>query len=390
MGIKINNREIDMSKDVYFIADIAANHEGELSKAKELLHACAESRVDAVKMQNFTAETIVSQKGFDDIEGLSTHQSNWSSSVFDSYKAASIPLEWSFELSELSRQLGMDYFTTPYSPALVEAVSPYVCAFKIGSGDITWLDNLIAIAKQNRPILLATGASTMDDVDRAMKTLLKYNSDILLMQCNTDYTAAINDTDEIKSRRFGCINLAVLKTFQKHWPHIPIGLSDHTHGHDTVLAATALFNCSAVEKHFTLDNSREGQDHSFSMTPNAWKKMVEETCKLKSECDNLNGSEDLMKAIRNAMSNPQYLELMIGDGVKKVETNEKNTIQVQRRSVRAKCDIPADVEISEAMLEYLRPCPTGALEPYRKHEVIGKRAKSAINEGDLVLVENVQ
>ena len=390
MSIRINNRSIGSTKPVYFIADIASNHEGDIIKAKELVHACAEAKVDAVKMQNFTAETIVSQKGFEDLKGLKTHQTTWSSSVFDSYKAASIPLDWSYELSELTVKLGMHYFTTPYSPELVEAVSPYVCAYKVGSGDITWLDNLTKIAKQNKPILLATGASNIEDVCRAMDTLLDYNSEVLLMQCNTDYTANIHDNSTIKASRFSCINLAALDHFKKLWPEIAVGLSDHTHGHDTVLAAVALFECAAVEKHFTLDNSKNGQDHSFSMTPETWRKMVDETEELRQAVLVAEDDQEISQLLHDAMAEPEYLELMIGNGDKKIEANEVNTVQVQRRAIRAKFDIASGTKISEEMLDFLRPCPVGALAPYRKNDVIGKITNSLIKRGDLISSDNIQ
>jgi len=390
MGIRINDRPIDASQPVYFIADIASNHEGDIVKAKELVHACAESKVDAVKMQNFTAETIVSQKGFENLKGITTHQTNWSTSVFDSYKAASIPLDWSHELSELTVKLGMHYFTTPYSPELVEAVSPYVCAYKVGSGDITWIDNLTKIAEQDKPILLATGASTMDDVVRAMTILLERNSEVLLMQCNTDYTANIHDNPNIKSSRFSCINLAALDTFKKVWPTIALGLSDHTHGHDTVLAAVGLFGCSAVEKHFTLDNSKNGQDHSFSMTPKTWRTMVDQTEELRQAVLVAEDKQVISEILRAAMAEPEYLDLMIGNGMKKIEANEVNTVQVQRRAIRAKSNINPGTKISEDMLDFLRPCPVGALEPYRKNEVLGKVTTSMVNKGDLISRDNIQ
>jgi len=101
MPLTIQGRPVGPGEPVYFIADLAANHCGSLAKAKELVHACAESGVDAVKMQNFTAETIVSDYGFRHLEGVRTHQSQWKQSVFDSYKAASIPLDWTLELKSL-------------------------------------------------------------------------------------------------------------------------------------------------------------------------------------------------------------------------------------------------------------------------------------------------
>ena len=284
--IQIKQRKVGPDYPVYFIADIASNHCGSLTQAKELIHACAESRVDAVKMQNFSAETIVSDYGFKNLSGVKTHQSGWKQSVFDSYKAASIPLDWTLELKALSDKLGLHYFTSPYSIELVHAVAPHVCAFKLGSGDITWHEEIAAMCEKKIPVLIATGASTMSEVEGAMKVALDSKAPVLLMQCNTEYTAKVTETHEQKLHRFKHINLRVLESYAQRWPHIPLGLSDHTHGSLTVLAAVGLFQCCAVEKHFTLDNTQEGQDHAFSMTPSTWKKMVEETESLKNEIKN--------------------------------------------------------------------------------------------------------
>src|SRR5258706_12915736 len=109
--------------------------------------------------------------------------------------------------------------------------------------------------------MLATGASTMDDVERAMKVLSAKTQKIVLMQCNTNYTASIEN--------FKYINLNVLKTFKSIFPDTVLGLSDHTHGHETVLGAVAL-GARAIEKHFTDDTTRPGPDHTFSMDPESW------------------------------------------------------------------------------------------------------------------------
>ena len=149
MSVKVGSHIVGVDHPVYFIADIASNHNGDLIHAKELIHACSESKVDAVKMQNFNAETIVSDFGFKNLDGVKTHQSAWKTSVFDSYKAASIPFEWTLELKELTEKLGMDYFTSPYSLELSKAVEPYISAFKLGSGDITWHEQIKLMSSFN-------------------------------------------------------------------------------------------------------------------------------------------------------------------------------------------------------------------------------------------------
>ena len=383
MDVRINNRKIGKQEPVYFIADIASNHNGDLVKAKELIHACAESRVDAIKMQNFSAESIVSDFGFKNLKGVETHQSKWQTSVFDSYKAASIPFEWTLELKELSENLGMDYFTSPYALEIVRAVAPYVSAFKLGSGDITWHEEIVEMAKFNKPVIIATGASDLAEVKMAMDIAYREGAQIILMQCNTNYTATKNEGPKLTKDRLSNINLKVLETYGELWPEVPLGLSDHTHGDLTVLGAVGLYDCSAVEKHFTLDSSLTGQDHSFSMMPDEWLSMVNNTESLKSEINLDDSFETRYEKVKKYVEE-DLLKLTIGDGKKEVRENEKNTIIVQRRAIRAKSNIPKGAIINQDDLIVLRPCPPDALPPYRMEEIIGKKSLNDIKEGDYV------
>jgi len=382
MKVSINNRRISKDEPVYFIADIASNHNGDLVHAKELIHAGAESGVDAIKMQNFNAESIVSDYGFKHLDNVKTHQSAWKTSVFESYKAASIPFEWTLELKELATSLGIDYFTSPYSIEITKAVAPYVAAFKLGSGDITWHEEIVTMASYNKPVIIATGASTLEEVQGAMQAALDVNTQVILMQCNTNYTAAKNEDITLTKERFANINLKVLETYASLWPEVPLGLSDHTHGDLTVLGAVGLYNCAAVEKHFTLDNSKTGQDHAFSMMPEEWLSMVKNTAALKKEIQPEDSFEQRCEKIKNLAEDGQYLDLTIGDGIKKLAPNEKNTVIVQRRAIRAARDLAVGTTITKEDLQVLRPCPTDGLAPYKMDQLLGKTLAVEIKEGD--------
>lgn len=382
MNFKIGNKNIGVNEPVFFIADIASNHCGDLEKAKDLIHACSESGVDAVKMQNFSAETIVSDYGFKTLGKIKTHQSSWKSSVFDSYKAASIPFEWTLELKELAESLGMSYFTSPYSIELVHAVAPYVAAFKLGSGDITWHEEIEAMASYDIPLLIATGAATIEEVEMAMNVALKNSQKVLLMQCNTNYTARHGEPQELTRERFASINLKVLDTYSKHFPGVPLGISDHTHGSLTVLGAVGLYNCCAVEKHFTLDSSQEGQDHPFSMMPHEWQNMVNETATLKQQLKSNMTFEERLSITKAAVNNSEYLLLAIGDGVKKLQTNELNTVIVQRRAIRAARSLRVGEQLRREDLVVLRPCPKDAYPPYQIDLVLGKTLVHPIAQGE--------
>jgi N-acetylneuraminate synthase len=294
--IIIGKRKIGLDYPPYFIADIAANHDGDINRAFELIELAKEAGADAAKFQNFKAEKIVSDTGFKKLGQLS-HQKNWEKSVFETYQDASIPIDWTPMLKQKCDTVGIEYFTSPYDFESIDSVDKYVNCYKIGSGDITWTDILSYIAKKHKPILLATGASDMKDVKRAVSTIQSYNKNIILMQCNTNYTAS---TENFKN-----INLTVLNTFRALWPDLVLGLSDHTKGYSMVLGSIAL-GARVIEKHFTDDNTRMGPDHHFSITPQGWKEMVV-------------ASNELFSAL--------------GDGVKRVEKNEQQTSKIQRRSI---------------------------------------------------------
>ncbi|HSB91262.1 MAG TPA: N-acetylneuraminate synthase family protein [Anaerolineales bacterium] len=344
--IVIDDRKIGADHPTYFIADISANHDGDLDRAKDLIHLCAEAGADAAKFQNFRAPKIVSDHGFRALGKQISHQATWKRSVFEVYQAASLPWEWTPILAETCRQAGLDYFSSPYDMETVDMLDPHVPAHKIGSGDITWPEILRHIASKGKPVFLATGASTIGDVQRAVHTILEVNPDLVLMQCNTNYTASLAN--------FAYIHLNVLKTYAAMFPDVVLGLSDHTPGHATVLGAVAL-GARAVEKHFTDDNSREGPDHPFSMTPASWRDMVDRT---------------------------RELEQALGSADKDVADNERDTVVVQRRCVRAAHELKAGQVLTRRDLEVLRPAPLEAIFPYQIDAVIGMKTAVDVASGE--------
>lgn len=337
MEIRIGNRTISEMSEPYFIADIAANHDGDINRAFHLIELAKECGADAAKFQNFKAETIVSRGGFESLGSQLSHQSSWKKSVFETYKDASLPDVWFEKLKGKCDEVGIEYMTSPYNFASVDLADKYVNAYKIGSGDITWIEIIKHIAQKGKPVLLATGASSMEDVKRAIDELKKYNSQIILMQCNTNYTAS--------DANFSYINLNVLRTYHEFYPNCILGLSDHTFGHTTVLGALTL-GARVFEKHFTDDNDREGPDHKFSMNPAAWKEMVK-ACK------------ELYHAL--------------GDGIKRVEENERDTVNIQRRAFYLQKDLRKGEVIREEDIFPLRPVKKGAVLPFEKQNVLGKK-----------------
>jgi N-acetylneuraminate synthase len=236
---------------------------------------------------------------------------------------------------------------------LVDYVDPFVPAFKVGSGDITWHEIIVRMASKGKPVLLATGASSLDDVRAAADAALAVTPNLVLLQCNTNYTAQHDN--------YSCVQLNVLREYEKCYPGVVLGLSDHMPGHVTVLGAVAL-GARVIEKHFTDSTDREGPDHSFSMTPATWREMVART---------------------------RELEASLGDGQKKIEENERETVVVQRRCIRASRDLDANSVLSQDELTMLRPCPADGIAPFRARELVGKRLKRRVSLGEHVRWEDV-
>lgn len=344
--IVINGKVIGDSHPTYFIADIAANHDGDLERAKDLIYLSAEAGADAAKFQHFNAETIVSDYGFRSLGDQKSHQAIWEKSVFEVYKDASLNEGWTPILKETCDKAGITFFTSPYSKELVDLVDPFVPAYKVGSGDITWLDIIDYMATKGKPMLLATGASSYDEVYATVDAILGRTREIVLMQCNTNYTASLEN--------FKYINLNVLKSYRERYPDILLGLSDHTPGHATVLGAVAL-GARVIEKHFTDDTQRKGPDHKFSMDPETWKDMVDRT---------------------------RELESALGSKLKKIEDNEKETVILQRRSIRLSSNVQQGTAMTRELLEILRPCPIDAIPPYKLKDVLGKKVNRDIKAGE--------
>lgn len=334
--IFINGREISIQSPAYFIADIASNHDGSLSLAKELIHMAKEAGADAVKFQHFEADKIVSDWGFTHLKNQLGHQAAWKKSVYDVFKECECDRSWTEELSETAEKAGIDFMSTPYDYDAVDLLDKFLPAYKIGSGDITWTQFIEYVSQKKKPVMLATGASCWGDVTRAVDSVLKHNKDIVLMQCNTNYTGSLEN--------FKNINLNVLKNYATAYPNMVLGLSDHTPGCATVLGAVAL-GARVIEKHFTHDNNLPGPDHPFSMNPTAWKEMVERT---------------------------RELENALGNGIKVVEKNERDTVVAQQRCIRLARDMRAGEKISDTDIEFLRPAPKGALKPHESALAVGK------------------
>ncbi len=351
--IEIQGQKIGLNYPTYFIADIAANHDGDLDRAVELLRLAQQAGANAAKFQNFRAPKIVSDYGFKALGGQLSHQASWKKSVYQVYAGASIPFEWTPILKAACDDAGIHYFSSPYDYDAIDMLNPFVPAYKAGSGLMSWPDALVRMAKYNKPLLIATGAADIGDVVRAMRAVKPHNNQIVLLQCNTNYTASDENYDHL--------HLNVLKTYATLFPEVVLGLSDHTHSPAPIVGAVAL-GARVIERHFTDDNDREGPDHKFAMNPQNWADMVQQV---------------------------RTLERALGSNDKFVTSNEQETYVLQRRCLRAARDIKAGETLSDDMIEPLRPNTPGGVPTWEADQLIGKRALVDMPYGMELRWENV-
>ncbi|OGN89164.1 MAG: N-acetylneuraminate synthase [Chloroflexi bacterium RBG_13_48_10] len=338
MEIMIGSHIIGLKHPTYFIADIAANHDGSLERAKQLIRLARQAGADAAKFQNFRAPKIVSDYGFTHLDGQVSHQAAWKKSVFQVYTETSIPFEWTPILKDECDKAGIDFFSAPYDFEAIDMLDQYVQIYKAGSGEINWIEALERMASKGKPFFIATGASDIGEVQRAVHAILKINPQLVLMQCNTNYTASPTNYDHL--------HLNVLTTYATMFPDVILGLSDHTHANAPVLGAVTL-GARVIERHFTDSKDREGPDHKFAMNPEKWVNMVEET---------------------------RILERSLGSADKFVAGNEIETAVIQRRCLRTSRDIKSGEVFTREMIDVLRPATPEAIKPNEIASVIGKRA----------------
>ncbi len=348
--INIDGREVGDGYPCYCIAEIGSNFDGSLDRAKKLIDLAKDSGADAVKFQSFKADKIVSEKGFD---GLQTgFQKNWDKPVVDVYKDAEFPREWTKELMEYSKSKEITFFSSPYDKEAVDILDELgVAAFKIGSGDITWLEMIKYIASKKKPVILGTGASTMEEIKKAINTIKSAgNNEIVLLQCVTNYPSSFENANikamPLLREKFDCL----------------VGYSDHTLGYIVPMGAVALGAC-VIEKHFTDDRKRKGPDHPHAMEGKDFSQMVD---------------------------NIRMLEKSLGKPIKEVYAEESETVILQRRCIRAKQEIKKGEKINESMVEMLRPAPKNSLYPEEKEKIIGMKAKRDIKKGEEFYWEMVE
>ena len=337
-SIFIGKREISEAKPAYIIAEAGLNHNQSLTIAKKLIDAAKESGADSIKFQSFKPGSRVSKK----VKAARYAETiiGTEETIADMFDRLSLSYADQKELFNYARKTGIEIFSTPFDFESADFLNSLgVNVFKIASMDLVNLPLIKHIAGFGKPMILSTGMSTLGQIEEALETIRQQgNPNVALLHCNSAYPAAPEE-----------MNLKVIDTLKSCFK-VPVGLSDHTFGLAVSHTALAL-GANLIERHFTLDRAMEGPDHILSSTP-----------------------EELAELVSLAKKIP----LILGDGIKRIQPNEYDTLNMQRKSLYAARNIKKGAVITSDMI--VIKGPGDGLLPRYLEVVTGRVARADIEE----------
>ena len=345
--MEIDGRKIGNEYSPYIVAELSANHNGSLSKAKQIIKSAKDNGADAIKIQTYTADSMTIDS---DKEDFKIKGGLWDGyKLYDLYKEASTPYEWHEELFNYAREIDITIFSSPFDEEAVELLeSLNTPAYKIASFELTDLPLIEYIAKKKKPLLISTGMGNQNEITDAVETARQAGcKEILLFHCISSYPTPTKET-----------NLLTLKALNSQY-EVEVGLSDHTLNNTAAIASVAL-GAVAIEKHFTLDRKEKGPDSEFSIEPKELQELKNQT----KECWEALGNKDFYRpAIEN-----------------------KN--KAFRRSLYFIRDLKKGECIKEDDIKRIRP--GFGLPPKMISEVLNKRTRIDIKKGDRVCWEVIE
>ncbi len=333
-------------KRVSIIAEAGVNHNGNLDLAYQLIDVAKDAGADAVKFQTFKAENVVSKLA--DKAEYQKRATGSDKSQLEMIKKLELSFDDFVKFKKYCDKKGIMFLSTPFDHQSIDFLYDLVDIYKIPSGEITNYPYLKHIAAKNKSIIMSTGMANLGEIEEAINTIREVNSKakISLLHCTANYPTPYEE-----------VNLKAMQTLAIAFK-LPVGYSDHTLGIEVPVAAVAM-GANIIEKHFTLDKNLPGPDHKASLEPDELKEMV--------------------NAIRN-------IEKALGDGIKKPNISEIETMKVARRSLIATRDIRAEEIIKESDITIKRP-GTG-IPPKFKDIVIGMKLINDIRQDEPFRWEN--
>lgn len=344
--IKINTRTIGQDHEPFIIAEMSGNHNGSLERAKDIVRAAAETGVDCLKFQTYTADTLTLNANTPDFI-INDSQSLWNGrQLYELYQQAYTPWEWHEELFAVAADLGVMSFSTPFDVTAVDFLNDLnVPMFKIASFEVTHLPLIRKVAQTGKPMIMSTGMASEAEIQTAIDTAkAEGNEQIIILKCTSAYPANAKDA-----------NLATIPDMEAKFG-VQVGLSDHTLGTGVAVASVTL-GATVVEKHFTLSRDDGGVDSAFSLEPWEMKLLKEETSRA-----------------WNAKGKIHY------SGT----DNEAKSRQF-RQSIWPSRDIAAGEVFSKDNLKICRPGTS--LAPAKYEALLGKTATQSFKMGERLLVD---
>jgi N-acetylneuraminate synthase/sialic acid synthase len=330
----------------FVIAEIGNNHQGDVEIAKQMIRAAAFAGASAVKFQKRDNKALFTQEAFD----APYASENAFGPTYGAHREA---LEFGkdeyFECIAEAKRNNVIFFATPWDFPSVDFLADLdVPLFKLSSSDLKTLPLLKYVASHKKPMIISTGGGTIEDVDKAVETVLAEGAPLTVMQCTAGYPP-----------KFDELNLSVITTFRERYPDVTIGYSGHDSGISMSLVAYVL-GARVIEKHFTLNRAMKGTDHSFSLEPDGLRKMV----------------RDLRRA-KDAL----------GDGVKRAYDSEIAPLKKLSKMIVARDSMSAGTLLTEDHFDYRSP--GHGVPPADAHLLVGKKlvrdiaALTPITEGDV-------
>jgi len=346
--ISINDRLIGNDQPVFVVAEAACNHMCDMEIAFQMIDKAAEAKADAIKFQTYKAEKLVTGDAV-------AFWGNEKISQLEYYKRLDrFGRKEYAELFKYAEDKDLISFSSPFDAESAEMLNDIgMPVFKIASCDIPDIRNLKHIAGFGKPIILSTGASTSEEIDRAVETIFKAgNYKLMLLACTLSYPTRSDDA-----------NLRRIQTLIERYPGMVVGLSDHTEPdkHMVIPSVAVALGAKIIEKHYTLDRSMTGSGHFFAVNPDDLKKMVQ---------------------------NIRLTETVLGDGLLGVAESETKAWASARRSIVAEVPIDKGTLITADMIGLKRPpdgLPAGMID-----QVIGRRAKHSIRVDQKITLEMLE
>jgi len=339
MNIQIGNSIIGNKQKVFIIAELSANHNQNFDLAVQTIQAMKKSGADAVKLQTYTADTITidcDNKYFRIKQGTI-----WDGqTLYKLYKQAYTPWEWQPKLKKIANDLGMECFSSPFDKTAVDFLEKMnIPAYKVASFEIMDIPLIEYIASKGKPVIISTGIAKKEDIVAAVSACKRMkNNQIILLKCTSSYPTPLED-----------VNLLTITDMKKRF-HTIVGLSDHTLGISTPIAAVAL-GAKVVEKHFILDRKLGGPDSKFSLEPDEFRQMADE----------IRNTEKALGKVTYTLTEKMKKNRELG------------------RSLFAVADIKKGESFNEQNVRSIRPA--FGLHPKYLRKIFGKKAKKDIERG---------